>query len=57
MEAVLVIMDDRDIEIALLRDLLSEAYGQLRMVEWEVNLGTLGRIEQYFEGKGIEIDH
>lgn len=50
-------MDDRDIEIALLRDLLAEAYGQLLLVEWEVNLGTLGRIEQYFEGKGIEIDY
>lgn len=50
-------MDDKDIEIAILRDLLSEAYGQLLMVEWDVNLGTLGRIEQYFEGKGIEMNY
>lgn len=44
-------------EIKLLRELLSEAYGQLLMVEWEINLGTLAKIEQYFEAKGIEMDY
>lgn len=53
MEAA-VVTSDKDVEIALLRDILAEAYRQLLMVEWEVNLGTLGRIEEYFEDKGIE---
>jgi len=50
-------MDDKDIEIALLRDLLSKAYGQLLAVEWEVDLGVLAEIEEYFEGKGIEMNY
>lgn len=44
------------IEIAYLRQMLKEAYRQLEAVQWEINLGIMAKIEQYFEDRGIPLD-
>ena len=46
-------MDDKDIEISYLRELLIEAHEELLACEWEVNLGTIAKIEAYLESKNL----
>ncbi|MGI6253614.1 MAG: hypothetical protein ACOYJV_09280 [Aminivibrio sp.] len=49
-------MRGKNLEIAHLRQLLIEAYSQLEAVQWEINIGVMAKIEQYFADRGIPLD-